>query len=897
MKSRIGSSTATVKEPRPGARFYTCALQLNPYAYLKRHAKQTTYPDESAYNAAVVAACQAEGVDVVGVTDHYRITSSSQLIADLTAAGVIVLPGFEAVSKDGVHFLCLFAPGTPEAEIDRCIGDCGIIKDDTDSPSGKFDAEQLLAAANRWGVACIAAHVAAAGGLLRVLSGQSAMRTWKSEHLEACSIAGPVKGMPQSVRAILENTDPQYKRGRPVAVINASDVCDPSDLASRNAKTYIKMSKVGLDGLRQAFLDPESRIRLLSDPEPQEKTEFASVEWTGGFLDGVSIRLNENLNVLVGGPGSGKSTVIESIRYVLGLEPVGAEARNTHEAMVNQVLRPGTKISLRLKSPHPSPRDYVVERTIPNPPIVKSEDEEILPLKPIDLAPRVEVYGQHELSEIARSPEERTRLLHRFIDTGNASAARTDIVRQLPSLRQRIEAARTRREEIEQELAALPALAETLKRYEEAGLEEKLKDKSLLVREEQLLETAEAAIASIETGVRELVALLPIDVAFLEDEAAKELPNSAAMADLRKVLKTLSADVANEAASMEEKIAKAEAGAQAARKKREPAVVRIESEYAQTLRGLQKDNVNAAEFIRLRKRIEALQPLRKELSRVKKDATQASKDRDVLVVQLEEARAAEFRELERAAKSVTRKLAPRVRVTVAYQGNRDRLVASVRKIGGRLTEACATLQQVDNLSLRGLAETCREGTDALVKEYGLLQNQAARIAEAGESVFMDIEELDLPPTTQLELNVAPHGEPASWQPLEALSAGQKATAVLLLLLLESDAPLVVDQPEDDLGSRFITEGVVPRMREEKRRRQFLFSTHNANIPVLGDAELIVGLTAIGEAPHGRATIEEGHRGSIDVRSVCALVEELLEGGTAAFELRRLKYGIGTHSNA
>jgi hypothetical protein len=61
------------------------------------------------------------------------------------------------------------------------------------------------------------------------------------------------------------------------------------------------------------------------------------------------------------------------------------------------------------------------------------------------------------------------------------------------------------------------------------------------------------------------------------------------------------------------------------------------------------------------------------------------------------------------------------------------------------------------------------------------------------------------------------------------------------------APLIVDQPEDDLDNRFITEGVVPIMRREKRRRQFIFSTHNANIPVLGDAELIVGMTATGDA--------------------------------------------------
>jgi hypothetical protein len=156
---------------------------------------------------------------------------------------------------------------------------------------------------------------------------------------------------------------------------------------------------------------------------------------------------------------------------------------------------------------------------------------------------------------------------------------------------------------------------------------------------------------------------------------------------------------------------------------------------------------------------------------------------------------------------------------------------------------------------------------------------------------MRIEELDLPPTTVIRLNTAPADEPPEWQTLEDLSTGQKATAVLLLLLLESDAPLIVDQPEDDLDNRFITEGVVPRMREEKQRRQFVFSTHNANIPVLGDAELIVGLSASGEAEHGRARMAPEQMGSIDCRPVRELVEEILEGGKEAFERRRRKYGF------
>jgi hypothetical protein len=81
------------------------------------------------------------------------------------------------------------------------------------------------------------------------------------------------------------------------------------------------------------------------------------------------------------------------------------------------------------------------------------------------------------------------------------------------------------------------------------------------------------------------------------------------------------------------------------------------------------------------------------------------------------------------------------------------------------------------------------------------------------------------------------------------------------------------------------------MRQEKRRRQFVFSTHNANIPVLGDAELILGLSASGEAQEGHARIAREHMGSIDSRPVRELVEEILEGGKDAFEMRRSKYGF------
>ena len=107
-----------------------------------------------------------------------------------------------------------------------------------------------------------------------------------------------------------------------------------------------------------------------------------------------------------------------------------------------------------------------------------------------------------------------------------------------------------------------------------------------------------------------------------------------------------------------------------------------------------------------------------------------------------------------------------------------------------------------------------------------------------------------------------------------------------MILLESDAPLLIDQPEDDLDNQFIFEQIVATLRHEKERRQFLIATHNANIPVSGDADLITVLQA--DDRSGR--ISDGGAGSIDSPSVREYVTRILEGGCAAFRIRKEKYG-------
>jgi len=878
-----------------GARFYRCALQVNPFEYVKRNNTATTFKNDAEYNAAIVAACVSEGIEVIGITDHQRCDTGRSLADSAQREGIIVFLGAELETKEGVHFLLLF---DPDENWERCagvLGDCGILDQNNPPPAIQYDVSELLERCIDWGKSiCIAAHVASEKGLLRVLDNQARAALWKSRHLPACSLPGPANNAPENLRSIFLNKNPDYYRERSLAVINAQDVSDPSDVVKPGTSCWIKMSKVSVEGLRQAFLDHQSRIRLASDPPPpEEHTEFLAMCWQGGFLDGAAINFNENFNVLIGGRGTGKSTVIESLRYVLGLNPLGEEARRIHDGIIRQVLRSGTKISLLVRSHHPSERDYLIERTIPNPPLIRDNTGNVLNLSTSDVAPRVEVYGQHEISELTKSRDKLTRLLDRFVEQDiNLSKQKIDLRRQLERSRLRILDTQKEIVQIENRLAALPGLEETMRRFQEAGLEEKLKEQSLLVREERILKSIEERVEPFQDLLDQLNRSIPIDRALVSPKALEGLPGKMILGESDTILEKLEHEMRALSFQMGETIKRALDGLQVLRGKWEEQKQGVLAEYEKILRELQKSKVDGEEFIRLRKQIEELRPLKERQAKLGRDIREYEQERRNLLSEWEDVKAEEFRAIERAAKKVNRKLKDRVSVGVTAAGDREPLVQLLRdQIGGRLSEAIDALKKQPELSLPNFADACLKGRDVLSNQFLIPPAQADRIAEASSDIIMQIEELDLPPTTAIKLNVASDDQIPQWQSLEDLSTGQKATAILLLLLLESEAPLVVDQPEDDLDNRFISDSIVPKMREEKRYRQFVFATHNANIPVLGDAELIIGLSAFGEAGEGTAKLPREHMGSIDLLDVRELVEEVLEGGKDAFEMRRLKYGF------
>ena len=885
-----------------GAVFHRCALQVNPHSYSSKFRGQAAKGDLSTHARNVVDKALALDISVLAITDHNDV-SAVPMFQEAAGSRLHIFPGFELSSHEGVHILCLYPPDSSQNQLGRYLGEFGITNTQPSSELSSLAFEDILGKVREQGGVTVAAHVTHEGGMFKVLKGQTRISAWQNEHLLAVQIPGPVADLPMDIRQIVENKIAEYRRGDAaeenlaVAAVNAKDVVQPDDLEHHSATCWIKMSEVSIEGLRQAFLDPGSRLRLNpreGNLEQEGHAELLSLAWEGGFLAGQRVDFNTNLNVLVGGRGTGKSTIVESIRAALGLDAVGDEARKAHDGIVRNVLRSGTKVSLQVREHRPAVRDYRIERTFPNPPVVKDDQGKLSNRAPTDILPRVEVFGQHEISELTQNRGKLTRLLHRFVERDDALALRkTDLQRELDKNRHGILETRTELEQIEERLARLPALEETLTRFKKAGLEERLKEQDLLVREEQIFVSIPDRLEAFRECLENLERELPVDRTFLSSKALEGLPGREVLERLNGVFDRLDNDLASITQALKAALQLADQGVDDVRTQWEARKQHVQEAYEKILRELQKSRIDGEEFISLRRQIEGLSPLRESQESLRRVETEQLNRRQELLADWEEVKGEEFRQLERAAKTVNRRLKGWVQVEVTAAGDWEPLFCILREeIGGRLSEAIETLRGANNLSLMQFVADCREGAQKVVDSLGgIPAKQAESLAKADEQTLMQIEELDLKAETVIRLNTAPLGKPPSWQTLEELSTGQKATAVLLLLLLESDAPLIVDQPEDDLDNRFITEGVVPRMREEKQRRQFIFSTHNANIPVLGDAELIIGLSASGEADDGYARIAPEHIGSIDDRQVRELVEEILEGGKDAFERRRRKYGF------
>lgn len=522
-------------------------------------------------------------------------------------------------------------------------------------------------------------------------------------------------------------------------------------------------------------------------------------------------------------------------------------------------------------------------------PVVRSSTGALLQSAPGDVLRGTEVYGQRELAELARDKQRLTSLLAQYLpdgaDLGEAGAMQA---RGLERSRRKILTLQQDVERLDGRLARMPVVNERLVRFDEAGVAAKLQEQDRAQQEQQLLTQAASSIQESP----DVLDALTVETDFLVDDTARSLPRAELLGQAKATLDSYNAAVTTAVAALNAARQTALAELEAVESAWTGETKGVRENLARVLRALQPEGIDGGEYLRLRRELGELTPLTSQRSTKQNELERAVTEREELLVSAEDRRASRLRALQKEAKRVGKNLPGIVQASVRDGDDRTALTDLLdEQIGGRLDRVRAALNNANSLSPRAFVRSCRDGVDAITAAYPTVTaTQAALLANATLDTLMRAEEVDLPISTDLQLNVGTKESPV-WRSLDHLSTGQKATSLLLLLMHRGDGPLIIDQPEDDLDNRFIYEDIVPRLRATKGKRQVIFSSHNANIPVLGDADQIVSLAAedTGSGVCGRI-VDDG-LGSIDHPPVREMVEELLEGGREAFNTRRYLYGF------
>ena len=284
------------------AKFWKCALQVNPSGYIEYRGKDHGMTEEQ-YNQKLLEVAVQNDIKVVGLADHGNVDGVDAIRSLLNAHGIIVFPGFEIATTEKAHFVCLFPENITKDQLNRYLGALGLTNPEDGVWPSNLGGNDLLSKVDNLGGFAYAAHCTDDSGVLR----QKLVHVWQNPLLKAAQMPGALddlkNGEGNAYRLILQNKTPEYRRDVPIGIINAKDVAVPDDQANPKASCLIKMTKPCFESFKLAFQDPDSRVRLNSDVSEKYYSQIESIKVIGGYLDELQIEFSEHLNAVIGGRG------------------------------------------------------------------------------------------------------------------------------------------------------------------------------------------------------------------------------------------------------------------------------------------------------------------------------------------------------------------------------------------------------------------------------------------------------------------------------------------------------------------------------------------------------------------------------------------------------------------
>lgn len=889
-----------------------------------------------------------QGIDCVAVTDHNTSgwieklqTTLRDMAAEIpTAPGyrpLALFPGVEITTSDSLHILAVFSP-----EADKSVLDGLLVGKLSISNAGKPTAELMVSESastvidrvHELNGLAIAAHVEKDNGLLQGDAEPSGVFKPKQSGRLIDDVLPKLDGLEFQG---LDNECYRYFSSRisDKALVSGSDW--PHNCANAGTRfSWVKMSKPSFDGLRLALLDPESALRRsdqkADDPQPFPEQWIESITLENMHLrrsppGALTLSFNPAYNAIIGGRGSGKSTVLECLRLGLAreselekLNKPGEESEiwKTFKGFRSEYVQrdkpgmmlPDTKISVEvLKGKGDlSQRSKFIWSKRPDGRFatqVMRWDEGAWQETGLDEQQAsaffpVKIFSQKQILALANNPQ----ALLEHIDNSIRDQKKKWLQR-FDTRKSALLAARLRVRTLKKELEKKPELELEYKEasrkarvFANANFGPLLKAHQRATQQQRALDDFYQLlandIAGLQAGIEQAANLASTELSpFLAETPAEIAARDNAIALKNQLVKQYEHIVAT-VSEMQGELGAAQA-TRAAGAWYQENQVHIQA-YQNEAARLKDEGINGAQDAAIAVATE--ERLRKQLEQIKKFETE-----------LEQAESA----VELAAHALThcREELTKERMALVDQllGQNDMLKVSLRSMAS-VRDGVGDLRQILKLPDSAKFEDIwleDEAGETSGFLWDLIDPEiASSVGERLQNMKLDIEGKSKKilrttlhgtlvkrleaikeeafdelswwfPEDEVSLAYRPRNG-AAYKNINLASAGQKTAAMLSFLLVHGDEPLLLDQPEDDLDNALVSELVVEQLRKNKVHRQLLVVTHNANIVVNADAELVMTMDFNGQITLASAG---GLQETVVRKDIC----RVMEGGEEAFRQR------------
>ncbi len=928
-----------------GAHFYKCDFQVHtPRDARWGGGDAVTEAERKAYANKLILACRQKGLDAIAITDHHDfaffpyIKKAAQYELDdfgksiAVENRIVVFPGIElTLTSPNCQAMSVLDADFPENLLQSVLtalslapaaGNMSkhaliqripqnVVSDLTDLYE-KLNSHQHIK-----GRFIVFPNVSENGHGTMLRSGFA--NFYKTMPCVGGYTDGPVSNFGTGNLSIVrgENRDYGFK---PIAVFQTSDnrKRDHSDLGKYT--TWVKWSEPTAEALRQACLPKESR---LSHEEPQLPSLWiVSMSVSNSkFLGRLEIDFNQQYNAVIGGRGTGKSTILEYLRWGLCDQPVDdtdsdiAPVQTKRRKLIADTLQKvdgevvvtfllnDVKHTIKRNS-----KTQDIQLKIGDAEFVETTEQDGRNIFP------VQAYSQKQLSSVGVRIDELKRFVELPIkqrldqirsdirDTeAKIRAAYSNLVRK-----KEIETERTKYDlEINSLTKQLARLRKTLKGLSKAD-RQIIEQKSAYDNEEVIIENLKNELNRIEELVTTLAAELNEED---EAEEGSEILNEALLKNIRakyvakvgqirKQIGMLSSLFAPASLKeMEDEIKKWDRVKKEFDKRYEAAKTKAKTNQQQ-LKQIRDIEMRATELNKLQRANRNALALLGDPQAIYNNQRSRWNDLHAQKIHALDDQCQQFSalsdglinaDLKESLDTETLKL--RFKAAFASLNIKDQKIDDLCKHIIAATDPMAawndTLAELEQLALKSKSGGDPLPATAIMDRCGFIESEKGRLVagfNAERWLELSVTELEFNPIFQYCANK----ETSEYIEFTDASAGQQATALLTVLLNQPGAPLIIDQPEDDVDSK-MSPSIVQQIWKAKSDRQLIFASHNANFVVNGDAELVACCDYVRAGDQTGGGVKAV--GAIDNLTIKDEITIVTEGGKEAFKLRMDKYGF------